>query len=264
MKSLIVAWWYGTRMLPISKVIAKEMMPIWDKPVIQYIVDWIVWCGIKDIVIINTTQKKIIEDRFDKNYELEDMLEKKWKTEMLEMVNKPRNMANYTFVKQLEWLGTWWAVLQAQDRLNDDYFMLNFWDAIFNPTDFQKIFQKFQETKCPIIAIVPQPIEETWNHWVAVLDWEKLIQIEESRDITKSPSNYIWDWFCILPKQIFSILNDIKKQKNWWKFRLADAINILAKQTDIYTIKIDSYRDIWTIQKRLNANNKIYKDWSLF
>ncbi|MFZ2150565.1 MAG: sugar phosphate nucleotidyltransferase [Candidatus Absconditicoccaceae bacterium] len=264
MKSLIVAGGYGTRMLPISKVIAKEMMPIGDKPVIQYIVDGIVGCGIKDIVIINTTQKKIIEDRFDKNYELEDMLEKKGKTEMLEMVNKPRNMANYTFVKQLEWLGTGGAVLQAQDRLNDDYFMLNFGDAIFNPTDFQKIFQKFQETKCPIIAIVPQPIEETGNHGVAVLDGEKLIQIEESRDITKSPSNYIWDGFCILPKQIFSILNDIKKQKNGGKFRLADAINILAKQTDIYTIKIDSYRDIGTIQKRLNANNKIYKDGSLF
>lgn len=264
MKSIIVAWWYGTRMLPISKVIAKEMMPIWNKPVIQYIVDWIVSCWIKDIVIITTWQKKIIEDRFDKNYELEDILQKKWKTEMLEMINKPRNMANYTFVKQIERLWTWWAVLQAQDWIDDDFFILNFWDAIYDTKDFQKIFQKFKETKCPVIGIVPQPIEEASNHWVVKLEWEKVIEIEESRDVTKAPSNYIWDWFCILPKKIFNILNEIKNKNPWWKFRLADWINILTKDTEVYSVKIDNYRDIWNIQKRLKANNKVYKDWSLF
>ncbi len=251
-------------MLPISKVIAKEMMPVWDKPVIQYIVDWVVSCWIKDIVIITTWSKKIIEDRFDKNYELEDMLQKKWKTEMLEMINKPKDMANYTFVKQLERLWTWWAILQAQDWIDDDFFIVNFWDAIYDTKDFQRMFKKFQETKCPVIWIIPEPIEETSNHWVAKLDWEKVIEIEESRDINKAPSNYIWDWFCILPHKIFNILNDIKKQRDWWKFRIADWINILAKGMDIYWVKIDSYRDIWNIQKRLKANDKIYKDWSLF
>lgn len=91
-----------------------------------------------------------------------------------------------------------------------------------------------------------------------------MIEIEESRDVTKAPSNYIWDWFCILPKKIFNILNEIKNKNPWWKFRLADWINILTKDTEVYSVKIDNYRDIWNIQKRLKANNKVYKDWSLF
>lgn len=264
MKSIILAWWYWTRMLPISKVIPKEMMPIWDQPTIQYIVDWATSCWIKDIIILLTKNKKMIQNRFEKNDEIENMLIKSNKIEMLEKIQNPQKIANYTFLNQLKWLGTWWAILQCKQQINEKFFMVNFWDAIYDKKDFQMMIQKFQQTQSPIIWISPQPIQEASNHWVAKLDWEIVLEIEESRNIQKAPSNYIRDGFCILPNEIFDILEDIKKQKKWSKFRLADWINILAQKTKIYWLKIDSYRDIWNTNKRLKANNNIYQYWKLF
>ncbi|MCF7835367.1 NTP transferase domain-containing protein [Candidatus Gracilibacteria bacterium] len=264
MEGIIIAGGYGTRMLPISKIIAKEMMPIGDKPVIQYIVDGLVGIGIKDIIILTTGQKRIIKDRFTNNKEIENILEETGKIEYLEKIRRPIEIANYKFIKQTNRLGTGGALLQLKNHIKEDFFFINFGDAIYDKNDFQKIFNKFQETKSPVIGIIPQPIEETSNHGVAKINGDKLIEIEESRDIKKAPSNYIRDGFCILPYEIFEILKNIKKERNGKKFRLADGINILLKKTDIYTVKIDSYRDIGNIKKRLKANNKIYKDGSLF
>lgn len=264
MEWIIIAWWYGTRMLPLSKIIAKEMMPIWDKPVIQYIVEWLVWSWVTEIKILTTWKKSIIKKRFTKDKEIENILIQKWKNDLLEKLVNPRKIAKYQFIKQ-EWrLWTWWAILQLQKIIKWKYFFINFWDAIFDYKYFKIMLNKFKETNCPIIWIIPQPIKEASNHWVVKLNWEKLIEIEESRKIDKAPSNYIRDGFCILPYRIFEILKKIKKEKNWQKFRLADWINKLVKETDIYTVKIKWYRDIWNINKRMKANNKVYKDWSLF
>ena len=114
MKAVLIAAGVGTRTLPITKSIPKELLPVGNKPVIQYVIEDLARNGVKDIMIVTSLWKKALEDYLDKNAELEDMLQKKWKLEALEAVRKPRTLANYSFVRQDEPLGTAHAVMQVK------------------------------------------------------------------------------------------------------------------------------------------------------
>jgi UTP--glucose-1-phosphate uridylyltransferase len=126
-------------MLPITKTIPKEMLPVGNKPVIQYIVEGIVGTGIQDIVMITSQGKRALEDYFDKNYELEELLRKKGKTEFLELINKPKTMANIVFARQNEQLGRTHAVYQAKKWVSDDFFMLCMGDNFFEPAFYAEM-----------------------------------------------------------------------------------------------------------------------------
>jgi len=119
-------------MLPITKTVPKELLPVGSKPVIQYIVEWLVESNIKDIIIITSQWKEAIENYFDKNYELEEVLKNKWKTELLKEIEEIKYMANFCFVKQKKQLWFAHAILEAEPRIQDDYFLLTVWDTIFD------------------------------------------------------------------------------------------------------------------------------------
>lgn len=129
-KAVIPAAGMGTRFLPATKAQPKEMLPIVDKPTIQYIIEEAVASGIEEILIITSGTKRSIEDHFDKSYELEDTLAKKGKTEMLEMVKSISNMVNIHYIRQKEALGLGHAVLQAKAFIQDEPFAVLLGDDV--------------------------------------------------------------------------------------------------------------------------------------
>ena len=113
-KAVIPAAGFGTRFLPATKAQPKEMLPIVDKPTIQYIVEEAVESGIEDILIITSSQKRSIEDHFDKSYELEDVLRKRGKYDLLKIVEDVSNMVNIHYIRQKEAKGLGHAILCAK------------------------------------------------------------------------------------------------------------------------------------------------------
>ena len=129
-KAIIPAAGLGTRVLPASKSMPKEMLPIVDKPAIQYIVEEAVKSGITDILIITNRGKGIIEDHFDHTIELENMMEKRGNTKMLEELNGLANLANIYFIRQKETRGLGDAVLRAKEFVGDEPFAVLYGDDV--------------------------------------------------------------------------------------------------------------------------------------
>ena len=129
-KSIIPAAGYGTRFLPATKALPKEMLPIIDTPTIQYIVEEAVKAGIEDIIIVTGKQKRAIEDHFDRNVELEVELENKGKLELLEKVKYPTTLANIHYVRQKEMAGLGDAILTARSFIGDEPFAVLLGDDI--------------------------------------------------------------------------------------------------------------------------------------
>ena len=121
-KAVIPAAGLGTRFLPATKAQPKEMLPIVDKPAIQYIVEEAVQSGIESIIIVTGRNKKSIEDHFDRSIELEQMLSEKNKTELLEKVQSINNMATIHYIRQKEPLGLGYAILCTKQFIRDDPF----------------------------------------------------------------------------------------------------------------------------------------------
>ena len=264
MKAVLVVAWFGTRMLPITKTIPKEMLPVWDKPVIQYVVEWCVNAWIQDIIMITSQQKKALEDYFDKNYELEDMLQKKGKTELLELINKPKNMAHYTFVKQTQMLGTAHAVLQIEPWIDEDYFMVIFGDAIYPDYMYTELLKKFAEHPQPIICAHEVPREDTCRYGVLKLNEDKIIEIVEQPKVEDAPSNLVCNGVYVLPKSIFPILKNLPIDPRRGEYLLPDWLNLLMQEMDVSVYITDPFRDIWSIELWMKANNKIYQDGYLY
>lgn len=131
-KAVIPAAGLGTRFLPATKAQPKEMLPIVDKPTLQYIIEEAIESGIEDILIITGRNKKSIEDHFDKSVELELELEKKGNTELLEEVSKISNMVNIHYIRQKEPLGLGHAIYYAKSFIGDEPFAVLLGDDIVN------------------------------------------------------------------------------------------------------------------------------------
>jgi len=164
-----------------------------------------VTAGIKDIVMVTSQQKKALEDYFDTNYQLEDILKKKGKDDLLELINYPKYMANFSFVKQHEILGTGHAVLQAESLISEDYFLTVLADTIYPPETFVEILKIHQETKGPVIAIHEVPREEVYKYGIVKLEGDRVVQFVEKPTVEDAPSNLISNGVMILPKEVFKI-----------------------------------------------------------
>lgn len=157
MKGLIVAAGYGTRFLPATKTVPKEMLPIIDKPTIAFIIEEFINSGIKDIVIITSRRKKALEDYLDREIELETELSKKNKSELLELI-KPYD-ANFTFVRQQEMRGTGHAMLQVKSVIGDSPFVVAYPDDLhFGPYPLAKqLIDLYNQTGCSVLATIHNP-----------------------------------------------------------------------------------------------------------
>lgn len=219
-KAVIPVAGLGTRVLPASKSIPKEMMPVVDKPVIQYVIEEAVAAGIKEIVLVTRSGKESIENHFDCHYELEEELARKGKNEILKSVqNIIPDDVSITAVRQHKALGLGHAILCAAPIVNDQDFAVLLPDMLINcndqnEADLTTMVQAYQQTGLGQIMVEPVPMEHVERYGVVDCSGVKL-QPSESADIVRmvekppideAPSNLSINGRYILPARIMELL----------------------------------------------------------
>ncbi|MBF0714187.1 UTP--glucose-1-phosphate uridylyltransferase GalU [Gemella sp. GH3] len=240
-KAIIPAAGYGTRFLPATKAMPKEMLPIIDTPTIQYIVEEAVAAGIEDIIIVTGKPKRAIEDHFDKNVELEADLEKKDKLEMLERVRHATNLANIYYVRQKEMAGLGDAILTAKSFIGDEPFAVLLGDDIVINEDtpaIKQLMDEYDKTQSSVIGVQKVASEDT--HRYGIIDpktrdgrlYEVNSFVEKPKQGT-APSNLAILGRYLLTPGIFKHLE--KKQIGaGGEVQLTDAIQMLNEEEQVY------------------------------
>ena len=253
-KCVIPAAWFGTRFLPATKALPKEMFPIIDKPVMQYLIEEAIQAGCEDIIIITGRNKRAIEDHFDSNYELEKNLEAKNKFELLEKIKVLNNIANITYLRQPypRWDGD--AILRTKPFIWDEPFLVLFWDDIVDndKSAAEQLIEVYERKNSCVIASIPVADSDVSQYWIIesnTSDWnafvvEKFLEKPKSNE-TKSRNWVIWKY--VVTSDIFKYLEKVSDSKATWEIRLADAFELMRQQKDIYwvNIKWDRY-DTWS------------------
>lgn len=197
-KAVIAAAGFGTRFLPQTKAMPKEMLPIVDKPIIQYIVEELVSVGVQDIIIVTNAQKRAIEDHFDvPTAELTDTLENGGKEETLERLRNIANMANFVYVRQKKSLGNAAPLLYAGHLINDEPFIYTWGDDFINatPSRFQQMIDTYNETGGSVISCIRLDKDEDYDRYGVVAGQEtqpgriKMSSIVEKPGRANAPSN---------------------------------------------------------------------------
>src|SRR6185312_5610812 len=168
-KAVIAAAGLGTRFLPMTKAMPKEMLPIIDKPIIQYVVEEAVAAGITDIIIVGSANKRSIEDHFDHQYELEQKLRKDGKVELAERMEQVAELANFIYLRQKGPYGNATPVINAAHLLENEPFLVLFADDFFNakvPRAVQ-LLETYKKHQQPVIALWPVELARAKNYGVA-------------------------------------------------------------------------------------------------
>lgn len=247
-KAVIPAAGLGTRMLPATKSMPKEMLPIIDKPAIQYIVEEAVSSGITDILIITNRGKNIIEDHFDESPELEEFLMKKNNLTSLDLVRRIPHMANIYFIRQKEAKGLGHAVLMAKSFVGNDPFAVLYGDDVIiskSPVckDMISLFNEFQKG---VIGI--QKVDEESILKYSSVKIEKIRErVFKCSDMIEKPlkdqimSPYAILGRCILTPEIFEILEKTAPGRGN-EIQLTDAMKTLANSKSMIAYEFDGVR----------------------
>ena len=212
-KAIIPAARLGTRVLPFSKACPKEMLPIVDKPAIQYIVEEAVKSGIEDILIITNRGKGIIEDHFDYSVEIENMLEKRGNTAVLEEVRKPAELANIYFIRQKVTKGLGDAVLRAREFVGDEPFAVLYGDDVIIGEipaigELCEAYEKYGKSVVGIKEVSDELIVKYSSLKAQKVD-DKIYDVTdmiEKPSLETKFSNYSILGRCVLDSEIFEIL----------------------------------------------------------
>ena len=236
-KAIIPAAGLGTRVLPATKSMPKEMLPIVDKPAIQYIVEEAVKSGIEDICIITSRGKGIIEDHFDRSPELEGRLLESGKQAMYDEVVSIANLANITFIRQKETKGLGHAVYCAKSFVGDEPFAVLYGDDVIIGEDpvcgqLMRAYDEYGLGCVGIKEVLMQDIFKYSSMKTALLH-DNLYQITDMIEKPKDESQ-VFSLFsilgrCVLPAKIFDILETLPKGAGG-EYQLTDAMRILAQQ----------------------------------
>lgn len=247
-KAVIPAAGLGTRFLPATKAMAKEMLPIVDKPTIQFIVEEAVASGIEDILIVTGKSKRPIEDHFDSNIELEDHLREHDMLELLEYVNATTNV-NLFFVRQSYPKGLGHAVLQAKAFIGDEPFVVMLGDDVMQSEIplTKQLINVYDETHASNIAVMEVPHEDTSKYGIiapereyseGLYNVEKFVEKPNPED---APSNLAIIGRYLLTPEIFGILeNQAPGAGN--EIQLTDAIDTLNKTQRVFAKRFDGKR----------------------
>lgn len=247
-KAIIPAAGLGTRFLPATKSLPKEMLPIVDKPTIQYIVEEAVASGITDILIITGRNKRSIEDHFDKSVELEIELEKSNKQDYLDTIRKISNMAKIHYVRQIEPRGLGHAISCGRTFVGDEPFAILLGDDIVDsdiPCLSQLIscFNKYGST---ILGV--QPVNKNEVNKYGIVSGNKISEdviriseMVEKPEIDQALSNIAVLGRYIVTPRIFEILESVKPGKNG-EIQLTDALKELANVEEVYALQFKGKR----------------------
>ncbi|MDO8487070.1 MAG: UTP--glucose-1-phosphate uridylyltransferase GalU [Candidatus Curtissbacteria bacterium] len=243
-KVVIPAAGFGTRFLPATKAMPKEMLPIVDKPIIQYVVEQAVEAGVEQIVIVTGWHKRAIEDHFDRHFELEARLEKDGKLEQLEEVRRISDLADFVYVRQKEPLGNGHAVLVAKEVIGDEPFLVMWGDEFFqaDPCAPAQLVAAFEQLDAPVIAGVRIEKEDLSKYGIADItpvkdNIFKINKIIEKPAIKDAPSNLATHGSYLFTPDIFEILEGLKPGRSG-EIWIADAIAKLVEKRDVYAVEL--------------------------
>ncbi len=247
-KAVVTAAGWGTRFLPATKAQPKEMLPLVDKPMIQYVIEEAVASGIKHIIIVTAFGKRAIEDHFDRSVELELALKKKGDGELLKKVQRISELADICYIRQKEQLGLGHAILITKDLVGDEPF------AIFLPDDIieakvpamKQMIEVYNRYKCSVIAVEKVPPEATSSYGIIspkrvedrVYQVESLVEKPEPKD---APSDLGIVGRYILTPEIFSMLEKTTPGKGG-EIQLTDGLRLLLGKQQIYAYQFEGTR----------------------
>ncbi len=234
-KAIIPAAGFGTRFLPATKSQPKEMLPVVDKPTIQYIVEEAVESGIEDILIVIGRYKSVIEDHFDRSVELEMELEKKGKYDLLEQIQDIAGMANIQFVRQKTALGLGHAVYCAKNFIGNEPFAVMLGDDIVDSPEYpclKQMMDLYEREQCSILGVKEVALQDI--HKYGVVDGDKIAEglytvrsLVEKPKAEAAPSNVAIMGRYIITPAIFDILEKTAPGAGN-EIQLTDALKILA------------------------------------
>ncbi|MBI3995898.1 MAG: UTP--glucose-1-phosphate uridylyltransferase GalU [Nitrospirae bacterium] len=247
-KAVIPAAGLGTRFLPATKASPKEMLPLVDKPLIQYVVEEAVASGIREIIIITGRGKRAIEDHFDVSFELEENLRENGKKGLLKEIQEITELAEFCYVRQRHARGLGHAVLCARHLIGNEPFAVLLGDDILDAQvpALRQMIQIYERLRCPVVGIQPVPKSEVHQYGVIKAapvepDLYRIEDLVEKPVSQKAPSNLAVIGRYILTPDIFEALEKTPPGKNG-EIQLTDALRILAHQRAMYGKQLQGTR----------------------
>lgn len=237
---------FGTRFLPATKAQPKEMLPVVDKPAIQYLAEDAVKAGIEEIIFVTGRGKHAIEDHFDKSFELETRLVEKNKTDLIKKVRDVENLAKFSYVRQALPLGDGHAVNCASHIVSDEPVLVMFGDTLYDAkvSPAKQVIDVYEKYGDPVIGLAEVDPSEVNKFGVisgqdlgdGVYEIDKFV---EKPDPDKAPSNLVAVGIYVINSEVFKTLGSMKEGKSG-ELRLADAFDIMLQNNrPLYGKKID-------------------------
>lgn len=242
-----VAGW-GTRSLPATKNIPKEMLPIYNKPVIQYVVEEAQRAHIKDVIFVTNRDKNVIEDHFDHNLQLEDLLERSGKLDKLKEVRRVAEMVNILSVRQKRQLGLGHAVLCARELVGDEPFAVMVGDDLMfsGVPGIGQLIEVAMAEKMPVIGVMEVPWEKVSRY--GIIDGEEVAPgVYRVRDMVEkpkredAPSRMAIVGRYVLTPDIFDYLEKVKPGHGG-EIQLTDALQAMAKDRGMMAVRMAGMR----------------------
>ncbi|TQR21366.1 UTP--glucose-1-phosphate uridylyltransferase GalU [Psychrobacillus vulpis] len=247
-KAVIPAAGFGTRFLPATKALPKEMLPIVDKPNLQYIIEEAIASGIEDIIIVTGRNKKSMEDHFDKSIELELLLKKTGKVELLETVENISNLVDIHYMRQKEPLGLGHAILCTKKFIGNEPFAVLLPDDIIDAEvpALKQMIEKYEEVQSSILGVNEVPNEDVNKY--GIVDYSEadnnlftVKRLVEKPAIENAPSNQAIVGRYILSPAIFEELEKVQPDAKG-EIQLTDAIDSLLSKESIYSYIFEGKR----------------------
>ena len=250
-KAVIPAAGYGTRFLPATKATPKEMLPLVDKPTIQYIVEEALASGIEELLIVSGHGKRAIEDHFDSAPALEAELRKKGKTDLLQIVQETADI-NVHYIRQRYMRGLGDAILCAKTFMGDEPFAVLLGDdVVYHPERpaLRQLIDVYEQTGGSVLGCQQVPDEKVSSYGIVagepVNGWkEKLLRVSdmiEKPSLAEAPSHFAVLGRYIIKPEIFAILENTKPGKGG-EVQLTDALKVLAKLDNVYAYAFEGKR----------------------
>ena len=246
-KAVIPAAGLGTRFLPATKSMPKEMLPIIDKPVIQFVVEEAIASGIDDIIIITGRGKRAIEDYFDTSPEIEHHLFQNKKYELLRKVKDISSLADIHYIRQKEPLGLGDAILKAEKHIGNEPFAVLLGDDIIvnKKSAMEQLIECYENADISVIGLEEVPLEMVSKYGIVEVEQQGDLflvkNLIEKPDKEKAPSNLAVIGRYVLTPEIFDCIKEVNPGYNG-EIQLTDALKLLLEEQKIYAKKIEGKR----------------------
>ena len=247
-KAVIPAAGYGTRLLPASKAIPKEMIPIVDRPTIQYVIEEAIEAGIEEVLIITSKNKQEIEDHFDRDLELEMVLKEKEKYDIKKEVDRISNMIDIHYVRQKEQKGLGHAISCAETFVGNDPFAVILGDdlVVSKKPAIGQLMEVYEKKEAPILGVQDVPEKDVDKYGIVKYKekQEKSYLLEdmiEKPAVKEAPSNLAILGRYVITPDIFPIIENTPRGKGG-EIQLTDALKTLSQKRNMYAHNFDGER----------------------